>query len=137
MLPKRLRRQRNPSTVNEEKETSDGLPPITGGRRPVLTSDTGERGEDFYPPAPPAAPPVVPDRPVNDRPSTVDPVYNPPTNNPSPTPPPANNNTYHTVVKGDTLYNISRRYGLSVQELMRLNGLENNVIRKGQQLRVK
>jgi membrane-bound lytic murein transglycosylase D len=47
------------------------------------------------------------------------------------------NAIYHTVVTGDTLYNISRRYGLSVQELMALNGLENNVIRKGQQLKVK
>lgn len=120
--------------VNDDDEIEEGLPPITGGRRPVLTSDTGERGEDFYP-EPPSAPPVVPDRPVN-NPSTPDPVYNPPTNTTNNTPP-VNNNVYHSVVTGDTLYNISRRYGLSVQELMSLNGLENNVIRKGQQLRVK
>lgn len=123
--------------VNEEEET-DGLPPITGGRRPVLTSDTGERGEDFYP-EPPSAPPVSPDRPVNNRPSTPDPIYNSPTNTnpPANNTPPADNSIYHTVATGDTLYNISRRYGLSVQELMALNGLENNVIRKGQQLKVK
>ncbi len=122
--------------VNDDE--TDGLPPITGGRRPVLTSDTGERGEDFYP-APPSAPPVVPDQPVNNPPSTPDTVYNPPTNTNTPTnnTPPADNSVYHTVATGDTLYNISRRYGLSVQELMALNGLENNVIRKGQQLKVK
>ena len=124
------------TTVNDEEEETDGLPPITGGRRPVLTSDTGERGEDFYPPQPPSAPPVSPDRPVNNQPSTPDPVYNPPTNTTNPAPP-VDNSVYHTVATGDTLYNISRRYGLSVQELMSLNGLENNVIRKGQQLKVK
>jgi len=125
------------TTINDEEEETDGLPPITGGRRPVLTSDTGERGEDFYP-EPPSAPPVTPERPVN-NPSTPDPVYNTPTNNTNTTnnPPPADNAVYHTVTTGDTLYNISRRYGLSVQELMALNGLENNVIRKGQKLKVK
>ncbi|MGK0363205.1 MAG: LysM repeat protein [Saprospiraceae bacterium] len=121
--------------VNDDDEETDGLPPITGGRRPVLTSDTGERGEDFYP-EPPSAQPVMPERPVNSSPSIPDPVYYPPTN-PTNNPPPADNTVYHTVTTGDTLYNISRRYELSVPELMSLNGLENNVIRKGQQLKVK
>ena len=127
-----------PDTTPIDDEETDGLPPITGGRRPVLTSDTGERGKDFYPPKPPVAPPVTPDRPVNNTPSTptTDPVYYPPTNTTN-NPPPANNAVFHTVATGDTLYNISRKYGLSVQELMGLNGLENNVIRKGQQLKVK
>lgn len=120
-------------TSTNDTEGNEGLPPITGGRRPVLTSDTGERGEDFYPPKPPSAPPIMPERPVSTTPSAPAPVYNPPKN----TAPPAINNTYHTVSTGDTLYNISRRYGLSVKELMRLNGMENNVIRKGQELRVK
>ncbi len=127
----------NSAPTNEETEETDGLPPITGGRRPVLTSDTGERGKDFYPPEPQSAPPVVPDLPVNNPPSTPDPVYNPPTNNTPTNTPPANSAVYHTVDTGDTLYNISRRYGLSVQQLMTLNGMDNNVIRKGQQLRVK
>jgi len=40
----------------------------------------------------------------------------------------------HTVVKGDTLYSISKRYKLSVDELKVINGLNNNSISIGQQL---
>ncbi|MCC6725533.1 MAG: LysM peptidoglycan-binding domain-containing protein [Saprospiraceae bacterium] len=49
---------------------------------------------------------------------------------------PADGN-YHTVVKGDTLYNISRRYGLTVNQLMEINGLLDNNIKIGQKLKVK
>ncbi|MBK8562646.1 MAG: LysM peptidoglycan-binding domain-containing protein [Saprospiraceae bacterium] len=45
--------------------------------------------------------------------------------------------SFHTVAKGDTLYNISRRYGLTVNELMQLNGLLDNNIKIGQKLKVK
>jgi hypothetical protein len=43
----------------------------------------------------------------------------------------------HTVVKGDTLYSISKKYGLSVSELQRLNNLKDNTISIGQTLKVK
>ncbi|PCI02069.1 MAG: N-acetylmuramidase [Flavobacteriaceae bacterium] len=43
----------------------------------------------------------------------------------------------HTVVKGDTLYSISKRYKLSVDELKALNGLGSNSISIGQQLYLK
>lgn len=42
----------------------------------------------------------------------------------------------YTVTKGDTLYSISRRYGLSVDTLKRLNGLTSNEISIGQRLNV-
>lgn len=42
---------------------------------------------------------------------------------------------YHTVVKGDTLYNISKRFGLTVEELQKLNNLKNNNIKLGQVLK--
>lgn len=42
----------------------------------------------------------------------------------------------YRVRKGDTLYDISRRYYLSVEELMRLNGLQNSSISIGQVLKV-
>ncbi len=51
--------------------------------------------------------------------------------------PPSDVSRTHTVVKGDTLFNISRRYGLSVAELKTLNGLSGNTIFIGQELRVK
>ncbi|MFD1293392.1 glucosaminidase domain-containing protein [Lutibacter holmesii] len=43
----------------------------------------------------------------------------------------------HIVVKGDTLYSISRKYGLSVDKLKKINGLSSNVINVGQSLVVK
>lgn len=79
-------------------------------------------------PTPPTTPPVTP-------PATVD----PPTTNPvpsTPTTPPASANRKHTVAKGDTLYNISRRYGTTVDRLKQLNGLTSNTISIGQVLRV-
>ncbi|WP_299098054.1 LysM peptidoglycan-binding domain-containing protein [uncultured Winogradskyella sp.] len=42
-----------------------------------------------------------------------------------------------TVSKGDTLYNISKRNGLTVDELKSLNGLTNNLILVGQTLKLK
>lgn len=43
----------------------------------------------------------------------------------------------HTVVKGDTLYSISRKYGLSVSELQKLNNLKDNSLSIGQTLKIK
>lgn len=40
----------------------------------------------------------------------------------------------YTVVPGDTLYSIARRYGTTVEELMRLNGLETFLLKVGQVL---
>ena len=42
--------------------------------------------------------------------------------------------TYYTVVKGDTLYRISRTYGVTVEELKRWNNLTDNIISIGQRL---
>lgn len=41
---------------------------------------------------------------------------------------------YHVVEKGETLYGISRKYGLSVDELKSINGLDSNTISIGQKL---
>jgi len=42
--------------------------------------------------------------------------------------------TSHIVVKGDTLYSISKKYGLTVAELKKMNGLKSNTIDIGQTL---
>jgi len=42
----------------------------------------------------------------------------------------------HIVVKGDTLYNISKRYGLTVEELKKINALVSNEISIGQELNI-
>lgn len=39
---------------------------------------------------------------------------------------------YHTVVSGDTLWSIARRYGLTVEELKRINNLIGDTILVGQ-----
>ena len=44
---------------------------------------------------------------------------------------------YHTVVRGETLFGLSRKYGSSVEDIKRLNSLDGNVISVGQVLRVK
>jgi nucleoid-associated protein YgaU len=44
---------------------------------------------------------------------------------------------YHTVRRGDSLIAIARRYGVSVDEIRRLNGIRGSNIRIGQRLRVK
>lgn len=44
---------------------------------------------------------------------------------------------YHEVVKGDTLYNISKRYDTTVDKLRELNDLNNNLIKIGQKIRVR
>lgn len=45
--------------------------------------------------------------------------------------------TVHVVSKGDTLYSISRKYGLSVDDLLKQNGLQKGaVIHPGQSLKV-
>lgn len=43
---------------------------------------------------------------------------------------------HHTVAQGDTLYNISKRYNLTVDELKSLNNLADEGIKIGQQLQV-
>lgn len=44
---------------------------------------------------------------------------------------------YHTVKKGETLYAISRKYSVSVDDIKQLNGLEFDTLSVGQRLRVK
>jgi flagellum-specific peptidoglycan hydrolase FlgJ len=43
----------------------------------------------------------------------------------------------HEVKKGDTLYGISKRYDISVEELRRLNNLNGNIISIGQILNIR
>ena len=73
----------------------------------------------------PPRPTPIPDPVIGDDPTDVD---------PEPTGPPA---VYHTVRPGDTLYGLSKRYGTTVDALRKLNGLRNNTLSVGQQLRVK
>ncbi|MEL7160721.1 MAG: LysM peptidoglycan-binding domain-containing protein, partial [Bacteroidota bacterium] len=128
----------------------DGLPTDNGGQIDII--DPTE--EDPY--SPPTTVPTNP-RPTPTPPSTTPPrpqpgpvvnpnppvttTPNPPVVRPPATVPPSNPNVpaaqYHSVVKGETLYAISRKYGLTVPQLQQLNGLRGTTISVGQQLRVK
>lgn len=44
---------------------------------------------------------------------------------------------YHVVKKGDTLFSIAKRYGLTVNQLKSMNGLRKDSIKKGQRLKVR
>lgn len=44
---------------------------------------------------------------------------------------------YHIVEKGETLYSLSRRYNISINELKSRNSLNTNLIKIGQKLRVR
>ena len=91
---------------------------------PVIIDDDGEfMNEDITPQNPPA--PTTTQPPTTTRP------------NPTPTPPSPAAGGYYTVVKGDTLYSISRRFGLTVSQLMELNNLSSTALRIGQVLKVK
>ena len=43
----------------------------------------------------------------------------------------------HTVKRGDTLYDLSKKYGVSVDSIKKLNGLINNNLSIGQVLKIK
>lgn len=49
---------------------------------------------------------------------------------------PVANKKYHVVKRGDTLYGISRKYHVSVQQLKVWNNLKSNTIHKGRRLKV-
>jgi LysM repeat protein len=55
---------------------------------------------------------------------------------PTPAPAPTSSRSSHTVQRGDTLFNISRRYGTSVAAIQNANGLNGDLIRIGETLRI-
>jgi murein DD-endopeptidase MepM/ murein hydrolase activator NlpD len=57
---------------------------------------------------------------------------------PTTTPVSGQGGNYHRIQKGDTLYNLSKRYGTTVNELRRLNGIgDDNLIKIGESIRIR
>ncbi len=50
--------------------------------------------------------------------------------------PAAPQSTVHTVKKGETLFSISQKYGTSVQELSKLNGMKGSGLKVGQKIKI-
>ncbi|MGI9239927.1 MAG: LysM peptidoglycan-binding domain-containing protein [Verrucomicrobiales bacterium] len=68
-------------------------------------------------------------------PVPAQPAYTPPPAQPSySAPAPASTGSSHTVERGDTLFNLSRRYGTSVAAIQNANGLSGDLIKIGQTL---
>jgi flagellum-specific peptidoglycan hydrolase FlgJ/LysM repeat protein len=98
-----------PTTTPTRPNTTPNRPPATTPTRPNTTTPTT----------------TTPPRPIN----------NPRPNTTSPTRPAGGQ--LHTVAAGETLWAISRKYGTTVDVLKQLNGLPDNTIKIGQQIRVK
>lgn len=110
---------------------------------PASNADDEEFDEDVVPETPDSeifdnpileeeVPNEVPETPStgsNTSPNTGTPDNNPPGGQPS-------TGVYYTVIKGDTLFSISRKYGTTVEAIKRLNNLTSNTISIGQRLRV-
>lgn len=50
---------------------------------------------------------------------------------------PKEDGDYYTVKKGDSLWSIANKYGITVNDLKEMNKLENNILKEGQILKVK
>lgn len=50
--------------------------------------------------------------------------------------PPAARNTIHTVVRGDTLWGLSRKYNISVDAIKQANGMAKDTVVLGSKLRI-
>ncbi|ANQ48969.1 LysM peptidoglycan-binding domain-containing protein [Flammeovirga sp. MY04] len=44
---------------------------------------------------------------------------------------------YHMVSGGETLYSISKKYGVSINDIKKMNNMDSNTVKKGQRLRIK
>lgn len=106
--------------------------------RPVESNPPTPNPEDV-PTLAPAVPTTVPDFSPSPTPTPeLQPTAVPeqPTAVP-PTAVPPGQPTTHTVAPGDTLYSISQRYGVSMEEIMAANGLTDpNQLSVGQQLTI-
>ena len=125
------------STATVRPPTFEVAPATPADRPAAPTTPPAEADEDGFLDM---GGPISPNTPVPEpapRPVAVpqQPVIVPPAQTPTTSPSPSAG--YHAVQSGDTLYGISRKYGVSVDELKRLNALTGNTISVGQQLRIR
>jgi LysM repeat protein len=102
---------------------------------PMDSKPNAPSEEKNKPSSPNTKPPATSDVPFpgDPRPYNTDPTpSNPqPTTENEPVP-----NGYHRIVKGDTLYKLSRDYGITVVRIKQLNNMTTDDIKIGQVLRV-
>lgn len=81
----------------------------------------------------PAGAPITVPKPPRPKPPTTRPTE---TETQPSTPTPSPTEKIHIVKSSDTLYNIARKYNITVETLKQLNGLTSNIIKIGQRLKV-
>jgi LysM repeat protein len=87
-------------------------------------------------PKPPAAPAKPPASTTVSRPAAT-PAKPAPTTTPVKPAAASSTASHHTVIQGETLYSISRKYGTSVDNIKKMNNLNSNTIGPGLVLKVK
>lgn len=156
----RLRRSNAPIKPIKLRDTSnEPSTPVVPGGKPTTPKDNMVNDDDLdfeitptepkpntKPPAtstdkpkptfPGTKPPATSDAPYpdNSRPDSWDPTPSKPVVVPEEEKPVAPG--YHRVVKGDTLYKLSRDYGISVTKIKQINNMTSDDIKIGQVLRV-
>jgi flagellum-specific peptidoglycan hydrolase FlgJ len=140
----KVKENERPRLLDEPKPTAT-VPPLREGDDGFLEEDiTPEKPTTTQPEKPTTTQPEKPTTTQTQKPTMTQPEKptttqpeKPTTTQPDVKPTQPSGAVTHTVVKGDTLYNISKRYGITVDELKRLNNLADNTIKIGQVLRVK
>lgn len=150
----------NPATANRPTTTTPnnngefGFDITPGGNNP------SSQPQNSYPGGQPTLPSSsYPTYPSTSQPSSTYPTYPSTETQPTTTYPPATTKPttpqskpvvtkpttptsapvgqFYTVQQGETLWAISRKFNLTVDQLKQLNGLVDNIIKPGQQLRIK
>jgi hypothetical protein len=106
-----------PAPIDPEHGLVDALPAIPPVAPPPgeIPAPPGEADEQL--PIPGATPPATAEPPAAAEESTSPPVTR-----------------HHTVVRGDTLSRIARKYDVDSKAIMRANGMKNDVVRLGAKL---
>lgn len=131
------------STIHIPKMKNKFLVPVAAMSALLASCASNGGGEDYDVSNPYAAPDYVDDNGTPYEPSDSDvnpPAYDEPAvyedTTPTPAPAPANRATVHTVVRGDTLWGIGKKYGVTVDSIKQANGLTSDVAVLGVKLQI-
>jgi LysM repeat protein len=110
----------------------------------LLVSCANQGGEDYDVSNPFAAPDYADETGTPYLPSDVNPAYDSPAvyedTTPAPTRPAARpaapRATVHTIVRGDTLWGLSKKYGVSVDAIKQANGMTRDTVVLGSKIRI-
>jgi LysM repeat protein len=106
----------------------------------LVSCATKGGGDDYDVSNPYAAPDYTDDSGTPYQPSDVNPAYDTPAvyedTTPSVPEVPAQMATVHTVVRGDSLWKIGKKYGVSVDAIKKANGLTRDIAVLGAKLQI-